>query len=810
MSDTEPSGAIARLFNGPVTDVRFAGDGSLLVASGSTLYRFDPGSGMALGQYALPRAIWAFDVSTDGRYIYLAVSPSGLPAQLLRIDTQDDSAASYLVGTWGEAGIDISDLACLEDGTVLLTLMGLNLPLLRFDPDKEDFKAADGSFTSGTLIASDDDDTVLILDYWGGPYVFSTDGTSRDPVDPTPYMGPGGSAHPRPSGAVSADGSMLLYPFEGVFSPSGGTVYFANSDVLLASDVAAKQPLAAYRLLPDAKGRAAVAADAYATKGEVVQVSKDGRYLSVITTTGVQVIDLTLAVPFADDESDNISEGYLLLGLGGNDTLGGPGTQDMRGGSGDDTYLVDQLNEQIVELADEGIDKILLSNSFGQYFYMPGGVENLTYVGTGRLLAHGNNNPNLIIGGALNDWINAVGESVDTLYGGGGDDKLTAESPAGHALLGEAGNDLIVMGFGNNADGGADFDRLQLSFALALEGVAFDTGPLLTGQPFVLAGGTIQNFEALEEIVGSSFADSFIVSGPTGVARLSVRSGQGDDVITATDLSITGRGGEGDDRFVSGSAADHFYGEDGFDTVDYRSYALGVTVSLAEYRGPDGDVLYTMEGVIGSNYDDVITGSHTSNRLNGWLGDDLIDGGGGIDDLNGGSGQDRLFGGWGNDKLNGGTGDDELHGGEDSDTASGGYGNDLIAGDSGDDLLAGGEGADHLQGGIGKDRLNGGAGNDVLIGGTGADYMHGAAGADTFVFARGDSGFALGTRDQIDQFEYGIDKIDLTALAGATASIVNGTSYDILLINFDDGGADMAIRVNHAGGGTLTLDHILL
>ena len=78
---------------------------------------------------------------------------------------------------------------------------------------------------------------------------------------------------------------------------------------------------------------------------------------------------------------------------------------------------------------------------------------------------------------------------------------------------------------------------------------------------------------------------------------------------------------------------------------------------------------------------------------------------------------------------------------------------DLLFGLGGDDLLLGLGGNDVLDGGLGDDILRGGAGSDLLDGG---------AGKDLFVYGLGD--FSNGAVDQIENFEFGLDAFDLSAL----------------------------------------------
>ena len=80
-----------------------------------------------------------------------------------------------------------------------------------------------------------------------------------------------------------------------------------------------------------------------------------------------------------------------------------------------------------------------------------------------------------------------------------------------------------------------------------------------------------------------------------------------------------------------------------------------------------------------------------------------------------------------------------------------------IANDQGQ-KLQGGAGSDLLMGGDGADQLYGGAGADILFDGGGADQLYGGTGADVFVFQPD------GLRDELRDFEPGIDRLDLTAL----------------------------------------------
>ena len=162
----------------------------------------------------------------------------------------------------------------------------------------------------------------------------------------------------------------------------------------------------------------------------------------------------------------------------------------------------------------------------------------------------------------------------------------------------------------------------------------------------------------------------------------------GNDTIDGRGGDDTINGGGGNDLITGGKGADTLKGGTHVgsgadykgvgDTISYRDSAQGVTINLRDgtARGGDaeGDVLGDdIESVIGSMYDDMITGTNSVTVGNS---------------LWGLGGMDRLYGGEGEDMLYGGDGDDMLDGGDEDDTLEGGYGADVLTGGRGDDTAS--------------------------------------------------------------------------------------------------------------------------
>ncbi len=209
--------------------------------------------------------------------------------------------------------------------------------------------------------------------------------------------------------------------------------------------------------------------------------------------------------------------------------------------------------------------------------------------------------------------------SIENLYGSGNADTLAGDD-ARNIIGGELGDDTIVGNAGDDSlsgEGGADSINGGDGNDRVIGGAGIDNLSGGTGNDSIDAG--TEN----DQVFGQAGNDVLY-------------GGAGDDVLD---------GGDGNDVLEGAAGADNLIGGTGIDTVSYANSAAGVIVVMGGLSlGGDafGDTMSGVEQVMGSGFNDTITGDANANTLWGLAGDDILTGGVGADVLKGGAGNDTF------------------------------------------------------------------------------------------------------------------------------------------------------------------------
>jgi Ca2+-binding RTX toxin-like protein len=388
------------------------------------------------------------------------------------------------------------------------------------------------------------------------------------------------------------------------------------------------------------------------------------------------------------------------------------------GTTGNDSFVVDDTQDTVTELAGQGTDTITSSVTYT----LPDYVENLTLSGFLNLAATGNGLDNVItgnsganvlnggngfdrlVGGAGDDVyriydsvvdtvIEAANEGLDTLVTRIGIDNLAANvenliidpnyTPYAGIRLGGNELDNVIVGARQSTthlDGGAGADTL-------IGGEATDVYYVDNPGDIILdPRGGDQVYSSISYTLGSGLQRLVL----TGAQAISGAGNAGNNVLEGNQngAANTLAGGAGDDLYLVGDGDSVLENAgEGTDTVQIEqrlSDVFDATYSISRFANAENLTLgfwLDIANAIGDEGDNRLTGNGFNN---------ILTGAGGNDNLNGGAGTDQLYGGAGNDLLYGDT---------DNDVLVGGAGNDTLRGWTGADLyrFGRGDGTDEIQ-----------------------------------------------------------------------------------------------------------------
>lgn len=484
-------------------------------------------------------------------------------------------------------------------------------------------------------------------------------------------------------------------------------------------------------------------------------------------------------------------------------------------------------------------------NAFAMTIYDTDGIDTFSVAG----FASGDHRINLnelafsSIGGVTGNVVIARGTQIENAIGGTGNDSIIGNA-IDNDLRGGSGNDTLEGGAGfNYLHGGLGNDRLVGTGGTSVASYATSAVAILAD---LQSSGSNIGADAVGDIYvgmlgleGSNLADTLRGNASGNY----LYGGNNADLLDGRSGNDSLLGGSGNDTFIGGAGADTMDGGTGFDWVSYIAATGALRVDMATPGNSTGDAAgdtFTLiDGVLGSDYNDTLTGNGQENQLVGNLGSDQ---------LLGMAGNDRLQGLDGNDTLRGDIGADALEGGNGIDIASyafastavrvsltspltatgeavgdtfssiegleGSAFNDTLSGDALNNVLIGNAGNDTLLDTGGNDRLQGMVGNDTLRGGLGADTLDGGDGADFAIYTTATAGLRVELRSYLlNTGEAAGDRyVGIEGLQGSSFNDTLGGDYGDNLL-YGNGGDDFLVGLfgaddlrGHEGNDTLRGD----
>ncbi|MCC5635101.1 hypothetical protein LC593_04385 [Nostoc sp. CHAB 5844] len=314
-----------------------------------------------------------------------------------------------------------------------------------------------------------------------------------------------------------------------------------------------------------------------------------------------------------------------ITGNASNNTLNGStGADTMTGGAGNDIYILDNVGDVVIELANGGTDTVQSSVNY----ILPTQVENLTLTGSAAINGTGNSLANRISGNAANNVLdgstgtdtisysnataavtvnlaiaiaqNTVGAGTDTLLnfenltGSNFADNLRGNANA-NILNGGTGADTLAGGAGNDTYVVDNFSDV------IIENLNEGTDTVQSSVTFSFAA--FPNLENLTltgtgNINGTGNAANNVIIGNSGNNTLN--SGAGNDLLTGASGKDAIAGGAGSDKFVYKNLTDSLLAN--FDVVtDFNATAgndlFSVTTARAGFTNAGAVATLDADGI---------------------------------------------------------------------------------------------------------------------------------------------------------------------------------------------------------------------
>jgi Ca2+-binding RTX toxin-like protein len=449
----------------------------------------------------------------------------------------------------------------------------------------------------------------------------------------------------------------------------------------------------------------------------------------------------------------------FLYGGAGNDTLigglgddyldGGEGADNMQGGLGNDTYIVNSVNDVILEHANQGYDRVISSVNYT----LNANIEELRLVEGYTINGTGNALNNRITGNAQDNILDGV-TGADIMIGGLGNDTYYVDNLGDQVIeLANEGNDTVQSKISYTL--GEHIENLNLlDFGKAEKGLVDGAPVVVYGYPKAneldyMQGDAIPHYKGTCTMtsIANLLTQAHTPTTEAEVVQLAINNQWAVTSATATDYQ---RGGS---NFQQQQQILNSYGIQNNLLRGYNEQAIanlirsGRGVILGLNAGKLwADTNYLDNGIV--NHVVTITGAvygESDGLLKGFY---IADSGRqlisdmtrylSIADFRSAANVDNAYAIYTVQALKLWREDINGTGNHLDNTLIGNRGDNILSGMAGDDLIRGEEGDDTLYGGEGNDTLYGGAGNDSLYGGTGNDTLYGGIGDDNYYFGRGD------------------------------------------------------------------------
>jgi Ca2+-binding RTX toxin-like protein len=325
------------------------------------------------------------------------------------------------------------------------------------------------------------------------------------------------------------------------------------------------------------------------------------------------------------DTLDGTSGDDLILGLDGNDVLNGLGGADrLEGGIGNDTFLLDDPNDVVIENASAGVDVLYSLVSYALAAGQEVEVLSLYQTRTDAINLTGNEFAQTLIGSAGNNILTGGG-GADVFYGLAGNDTYVVDSADDVVIEGAgAGSDTVSASVSYVLMAGQSIENLRITDKNST-GDLWLTGNEVNQQIFgnagnnVLIGGTSE-FGSSDRLTGYGGNDTYMVDSSS-----SRKAGMADWWFYG-DIAYEDKNG----------GSDAVYTKNGYEL--YYTAEIEV-LSAYDQHGTDPITLIGnlyQQTIVGNDGDNLIDGGHASGAETGGVqaydaGPDILYGRGGTD-----------------------------------------------------------------------------------------------------------------------------------------------------------------------------------